>query len=78
MIPHWGMERIKIMSKLFSRETIMPQSRVEEYEMLFHLRYEKALNSDVFNLISAIKKFKSENITVWHCCTYGGVGYYTV
>lgn len=78
MIPHWGMERIKIMSKLFSRETIMPQSRAEEYEMLFHLRYEKALNSDVFNLISAIKKFKSENITVWHCCTYGGVGYYTV
>ena len=56
----------------------MPKQRADEYMQWFKHRYENALKQDVSNLISAIKRFHSKTITVWHCCTYDGSGYYTI
>lgn len=56
----------------------MPKESIDECMQGFKQRYENAFEQDISNLISAIKKFHSENITVWHCCTYDGSGYYTI
>ncbi len=65
-------------NKRYLKKTIMPKDNAEMYRQDFQERHEKALNQDINNLSDVINAFHDEKVTVWHCCTSDGYGYYTV
>ncbi len=67
----------KIASK--NKKTIMPKERAEMYRQDFQERHENAFAEDISSLSAAINSnFPNEKVTVWHCCTGNGCGYYTI
>ena len=65
-------------NKRYLKQTIMPKDSAEMYRQDFQERHEKALSQDINNLSDVINAFDDEKVTVWHCCTSDGYGYYTV
>lgn len=61
-----------------SNKTIMSEGNTEMYRQDFQERHEKALSQDINNLSDVINAFNDKQVTVWHCCTGDGYGYYTV
>lgn len=60
-------------------KTIMPKSSTEMYKKEFQERHKKAFVDDIRSLSDTINSnFANEEVTVWHCCTSNGDGYYTV
>lgn len=56
----------------------MSEGNAEMYRQDFQERHEKALSQDINNLSDVISAFNDKQVTVWHCCTGDGYGYYTV
>ena len=61
-----------------NKKTIMPKERAEIYRQDFQERHKKAFVEDIRSLSAAIETFHGGEITVWHCCTSHGGGYYTI
>lgn len=60
-------------------KTIMSKERAEIFRQNFQERHEKVFVKDINNLSVAINSnFPNEKVTVWHCCTSNGYGYYTI
>ena len=66
------------LNEIKNKKTIMPKERAEMYRQDFQERHEKALSQDINNLSDVINAFHDKKVTVWHCCTSDGYGYYTV
>lgn len=64
--------------RIKNKKTIMPNYSAEMYRQDFQERHERALSQDIKNLSDVINAFNNEKVTVWHCCTGDGYGYYTV
>lgn len=65
-------------NKRYLKKTIMSECNAAMYRQDFQERHEKALSQDISNLSDVINAFHDEKVTVWHCCTSDGYGYYTV
>lgn len=60
-------------------KTIMSKEQVKIYRQDFQERHNKAIDKDIKSLFDTINNnFHNEKVTVWHCCTGSGLGYYTV
>lgn len=60
-------------------KTIMSKERTGIFRQDFQERHEKAFVKDINSLSVAINSnFPNEKVTVWHCCTSNGCGYYTI
>lgn len=67
-----------VFNERYLKKTIMSKEKSEMYRQDFQERHEKALRQDIDNLSDVINAFHDEKVTVWHCCTSDGYGYYTV
>ena len=65
-------------NKRYLKKTIMSKDSAEMYRQDFQERHEKALSQDINNLSDVINAFHDEKVTLWHCCTSDGYGYYTI
>lgn len=60
-------------------KTIMSKEQVKIYRQDFQERHNKAIDKDIKSLFDTINNnFHNEKVTVWHCCTGSGLGYFTV
>lgn len=70
--------RLKGSNDRYLQKTIISKEKSEIYRQEFQERHKIALSWDISNLSNVINTFRDEKITVWHCCTSDGYGYYTI